>query len=444
MSLGGPDLFRIIKLVAAPKSPKEYAYFELLKALNNYFEPKRNTIGERFIFHRRQQKADESVCDYIVELKSLSQTCNFGDNLEETLRDKLISGVYNTKIQRRLLNEKELTFDKACEIARTMEATEDNLSEMQNGEQVAAFGRFKKKNKYEKDSKSVFSRLGGKDKEQKPKRFETYTFFLCNKMGHVVKQCFKNPNRVAKKNGNNGVRMNEEEIESEDNGNSAINHINSVLANSPMLCGVSINLVKIYMEMDTGACKTVMHVDDFSRHFSNIKLNRCNRKLFSVSGQLLDIYGTSQLQVKFFEDKSKIHTCEFIVVNSSRKFLPLLVRNWLDILYPDWRMKFKINAINVEEKNSRDINVVVEKLKKDFSSVFSNIAASTIKHFKAKLNLVGDVKPIFFKPYTVPYAVENEIKKLCDNGIIAHGRHQLLLLTNRTVRYECVSTVRRQ
>lgn len=90
-------------------------------------------------------------------------------------------------------------------------------------------------------------------------------------------------------------------------------------------------------------------------------------------------------------------------------------------------MKFMINAINVERKNSIDINVVVEKLKKDFSSVFSNIAAGTIKHFKAELNLEGDVKPIFFKPYTVPYglrdAVENEIKRLCDNGIIYSVRH---------------------
>lgn len=275
VSLGGPDLFRIIKLVAAPKLPREYAYSELLKALNNYFEPKRNTIGERFMFHRRQQKADESVCDYIVELKSLSQTCKFEDHLEETLRDKLIFGVYNTK----------MTFDKACEIARTMEATEDNLNEMQNGDQVAAFGRKSKKNKYGKDDKSVFSRLGGKNKEQKPKRFETYKCFLCNKMGHVVKQFFKNPNRVAKKNGNNGVRMNEEETESEANGNSAINHINSVLANSPVLCEVSINSVKIDMEMDTGACRTVMHVDDFRRHFSKIKLDRYDRKLFSVSGQ---------------------------------------------------------------------------------------------------------------------------------------------------------------
>lgn len=84
-------------MVAAPKKPKEYTYAELVKALNNYFEPKRNTIGERFIFHRRQQKADENVCEFIVEIKSLSQTCEFGQHLEEALRDKLVFGVKTQK-----------------------------------------------------------------------------------------------------------------------------------------------------------------------------------------------------------------------------------------------------------------------------------------------------------------------------------------------------------
>lgn len=87
IGLGGADLFRIIKLVAAPKKPSEFTYNELKKALKNYFEPKRNIIGERFIFHRRQQNADENVCDYIIEIKSLSQTCEFGTFLEDALRD---------------------------------------------------------------------------------------------------------------------------------------------------------------------------------------------------------------------------------------------------------------------------------------------------------------------------------------------------------------------
>lgn len=141
VSLGGPELYRIIKLVAAPKKPGECTYAELIKALNNYFEPKRNTIGERFIFHRRQQGADETVSEFIVEIKSLSQTCAFDTNLETALRDKLIFGVRSTKIQRRLVGEKDITFDKACEMARMMEATENNLNEMQNGETVAAFSR---------------------------------------------------------------------------------------------------------------------------------------------------------------------------------------------------------------------------------------------------------------------------------------------------------------
>lgn len=69
----------------------------------------------------------------------------------------------------------------------------------------------------------------------------------------------------------------------------------------------------------------------------------------------------------------------------------------------------------------------IEKIKIEFAKVFSSISSGTIKHFKAEINLLDGAKPIFFKPYTVPYglreAVSTEIKRLCDLGIIYPVRH---------------------
>lgn len=86
----GADLYKIIKSVIAPKTTVEVSFVELKTALKAYFDPKINVIGERFTFNHRQQKTDESVGDYIMELKSLSRTCEFGTFLDEALRDKLI------------------------------------------------------------------------------------------------------------------------------------------------------------------------------------------------------------------------------------------------------------------------------------------------------------------------------------------------------------------
>lgn len=427
VSLGGPELYRIIKLVAAPKKPKDCTYTDLLKALNSYFEPKRNILGERFIFHRRLQGADETVSEFIVEIKSLSQTCDFDTNLDTALRDKLIFGVRSTKIQRKLVSEKELNFDKACELARMMEATENGLNEMQNSESVSAIGR----NRNFRERKSVFQRLEStNNKNEKPKRFATYKCYLCQKMGHVVKYCFKNPDRVnMKTQSRNGVAMTEENIVPESSGTDAMNHINSVLANGPLLLEVSVNTKLIRMEVDTGACKSVIHVDDFNKQFSNGTLRLCDRKLFAVSGQELNIKGVQTVEVQDIENKNRFHKCELIVVQSSRNFIPLLGRDWLDILYPSWRQKLRISAIDSLRVESIDttISKAVDKIKVDFSTVFASIAVGTIRHFKAKLNLIDEAKPIFFKPYTVPYglreAVENEIKRLCSLGIIYPVRH---------------------
>lgn len=173
-----------------------------------------------------------------------------------------------------------------------------------------------------------------------------------------------------------------------------------------------------------------MHSGDFNRHFSEVKLSICERKLFSVSGQQLDICGIALLNITIGSERKSSHKCELLVVNSSRKFIPLLGRDWLDILNPVWRNKLQIKTIEGEGNVEFDKVAIVDKIRADFPSVFTNIADGTIKHFRAELRLVDDARPIFCKPYTVPYglreSVEQEIKRLCELGIIysVHGHRR--------------------
>lgn len=91
-------------------------------------------IAERFHFHRRTQSGEESVTEYVVELKKLARNCNFGQHLEEALRDRLVCGMRSQGVQRRLLAEPDLTLDKALEIALAMEAAEKNMHQLNNSE----------------------------------------------------------------------------------------------------------------------------------------------------------------------------------------------------------------------------------------------------------------------------------------------------------------------
>ncbi|KAI7796507.1 hypothetical protein IRJ41_023564, partial [Triplophysa rosa] len=66
--------------------------------------------------------------------RKLAHDCNYGERLTEMLRDRLVCGINEDRIQRRLLVETDLTFEKALKIAQAMEtANKDALHRMQRG-----------------------------------------------------------------------------------------------------------------------------------------------------------------------------------------------------------------------------------------------------------------------------------------------------------------------
>lgn len=67
--------------------------FKNIKIIN--CAPKRPIISERYKFHNRNQKTHEKISEYIIELKSLSQECKFGEFLDDALRDRLVCGLSN-------------------------------------------------------------------------------------------------------------------------------------------------------------------------------------------------------------------------------------------------------------------------------------------------------------------------------------------------------------
>ena len=69
---------------------------------------------ERYKFHKRNQESSESIAEFIAVIKSLSEHCKFGNYLHTVLRDRLVCGIKDENIQKRLLTEQSLTWEKAC------------------------------------------------------------------------------------------------------------------------------------------------------------------------------------------------------------------------------------------------------------------------------------------------------------------------------------------
>ena len=120
----GVSMYSFLSHLLAPDKPGSMSFDQICAALRNHFEPKRSIIAERFHFHKRDQTAGETVAAFDAALRKLAVHCNFGEVLQDTLRDRFVCGLRHDAIQRRLLSETSLTYDKALEIAKAMEAAD--------------------------------------------------------------------------------------------------------------------------------------------------------------------------------------------------------------------------------------------------------------------------------------------------------------------------------
>ena len=117
----GATTYSLLRNLVAPDNPKDKTLATLMSKLKAHFEPKHLVIAERFHFHKRSQNSDESVAEYLAELRRMATRCDFGAYLEEALRDRLVCGLRSESTQKRLLSESELTLARAVELAQNME-----------------------------------------------------------------------------------------------------------------------------------------------------------------------------------------------------------------------------------------------------------------------------------------------------------------------------------
>lgn len=106
------------------------SYDDITRALSLHFKPKPILIAEQFRLYKRQQKQDETVTEYILVRKKLASTCEFGQFLNDALRDQFVCSLSGEGYHKQLLSEKDLTFKKACDIALALELTYKDTKEL--------------------------------------------------------------------------------------------------------------------------------------------------------------------------------------------------------------------------------------------------------------------------------------------------------------------------
>ncbi len=90
-----------------------------------------NETYERFIFNSRDKSDEESVDQYVTSLRKLAQTCNFCACLHDSLiRDRLVLGINDKVLQKKLLQDRNLTLSRAIDICRSNETMKKQLKSL--------------------------------------------------------------------------------------------------------------------------------------------------------------------------------------------------------------------------------------------------------------------------------------------------------------------------
>ena len=236
LSVVGRDAYNLLRSLIAPEKPTEKTFEQLVAVLTEHYSPKPTEVMQRFRFNSRARKEGESVAEYVAELRKLTEFCNYGVALNKMLRDRLVWGVKNASIQKKLLGESDLTLDRAIQIAQSTETAEQNLREMDGEAHKVVQYMSKKQNSAKRGENSANKREGFQREDRGSRRDQCC--FRCGKTGHNEWDCFykdsvchkcKNRSHLAKmcKKSSGGSRS-RETVTTRGGGNKKWQHVRQV------------------------------------------------------------------------------------------------------------------------------------------------------------------------------------------------------------------------
>ncbi|XP_060607830.1 uncharacterized protein K02A2.6-like [Ruditapes philippinarum] len=426
LALVGSKTYSTLRDLTSPALPKDKSYAELTTLLSSHFNPAPLVIAERFRFWKRDQRADESISDFNVNLRKLSQHCKFGEGLNDALRDRLVCGLTNVNIQKRLLSEKDLTYERVLQLSISMECAQKDIKELHQTAGGAASmhkvaSSFNKKPvQIKKDLvQRECYRCNRKNHTPDACRFKDAIGNFCGKKGHISPACrtnkFDNVSKKQKghKSKNKKGQVHGIEEDDLDLGHCLFQMDHDDQGNYKKVIWVTptVNGQILKMELDTGSGVSVISKEDCFRLWPSAELEKTDIQLKTYSGEVLKPVGCMKCTVE------QNWQCEmlnlYVVEHGSR---PLFGREWLRRLQLNWH---EIKSLN-SEVNSIDVNEKVKNLKSKYANVFKS-SLGKVTGYKATLKLKPNSNPKFIRARTVAFAVkpkiEAELERLVSEGV---------------------------
>lgn len=195
--VAGPSVHKIFKTLQ--NTGTDFA--TALEKLDEYFQPQKNVIYERYVFKQAHPNSGESIDSFITRLRTLAETCEF-ESVENEIRDQFVMTCSSHSFRTKLLREKDLTLSKLITMARAKELAEKQASNIsgQNSSRnnVNRINKEENKEAKSKDKPAKYQKYVSKcrncgndfkrgHKEVCPAKGKTCR--ACGKLNHFAKVC---------------------------------------------------------------------------------------------------------------------------------------------------------------------------------------------------------------------------------------------------------------
>jgi len=117
ISLIGPEPYKLLRSLLSPEKPKDKTFEELAAVLTKHCTPKLLEVVQSFWFFSRVRQLGKTVLISSQRFEGLQKIiCNFESALKRMLWDRVVCGINDDAIQKKLLAKEKLTYKCAVEL----------------------------------------------------------------------------------------------------------------------------------------------------------------------------------------------------------------------------------------------------------------------------------------------------------------------------------------
>ncbi|XP_036340796.1 uncharacterized protein K02A2.6-like [Rhagoletis pomonella] len=347
----GDDAFRLLQKLVGKHAIQSLSYEEIVAKFEVHFKTKTHIIKTRHDFYKRQKREGETYKQWVTELQSMAQNCNFvckndqcgSEYVDELIRDLLILYSPDEPVRGASLHKENPTLEEVMQIAETFESTQATMKSIKdiNNKEVDIFAMQKRRqyseqqrkkdlnnresqlpacNERKKDLNNRESQLpacNGCFKKHKKSdcKYLKVKCYKCGRIGHIATVCKSVPNFKHKQ-----VNV----LEDVENCNLVNSNI-ITRAGNKMFIDIEINDTPMKFQFDTGSVCSVIGLSTYES-LRKPTLYSTSTKLFGYGSVEVPILGAMQAKVKIGDE---VQHLELIVANSEM-CTNIFGLNWYD------------------------------------------------------------------------------------------------------------------